>query len=223
MRTIHRYGACSLAVALAFGCSDRSASGPDSSSDASVVDANVLEAAPDAPLEARPPDPYNGDCKSARWANVSDACWSCFCSKCEKPLDQCGDACFEGIKCANDNHVLVGVASDLSCELRAYTAVCESDPVVLAALSVVTSFDSCLIGSHNPSTEKLRACEAACGTIYTGDVCQRFPVPSDGGADVGVPNDGSIDGNIADSSASDTGDAGPAPCDGSSVCDGQTL
>jgi len=130
---------------------------------------------------------FNGDCKSARWANVSDACWSCFCGKCETQLDACNEDCFKGVQCANDKHALVGVAADLPCELRAFGALCLSDPVLQAAASPLLAFDGCLIASHDPATEHLRACEAECGVAYTGDVCNRFPAP-DGAA--AKPTDG---------------------------------
>jgi hypothetical protein len=75
------------------------------------------------------------------------------------------------------NKVAVGVSSDFPCEGRAFTALCESDPVIKAASSLVANFDTCLIKAHNAATEDTRACEAACNMTYSGDVCQRFPGP----------------------------------------------
>ena len=125
------------------------------------------------------PVPF-GDCTAKNWGNTSDACWSCFCKKCATELDVCGPDCFKGVQCANDKHALVGVAGDLPCELRAFAALCLSDPVLQAASGPLLGFDTCLIASHDPATEHLRACEAECGVSYTGDVCARFPAP-DGG------------------------------------------
>ena len=142
-----------------------------------------LDAGADVPTSAdsskgRPVDPFNGDCSSARWANVSDDCWSCFCRTCQPTLDQCADDCVKGFYCGTENHVLVGVAADLACEGRAFAAVCDADPAIKAAETPITAFDICLIGAHDPVTDHLRACESECGITYTDDVCQRFPAPA---------------------------------------------
>ena len=98
-------------------------------------------------------------------------------------FDSSNGDCFTAVKCANDNHVEVGVAADLACELRAFTAVCLNDPASQAQAGALLNFDTCLIASHKPP-EMLRACEKECNTTYTGDVCRRFPA-SDGGQDGG--------------------------------------
>lgn len=133
----------------------------------------------DAASEARPVDAFNGDCTTARWASVSDACWSCFCSKCKESLNACDEKCVKGIACAAEKHTLVGVASDLQCELRAFGALCATDPDILASSGALVAFDGCLIDNYRPP-EHLRACEAECGVVYTGDVCERFPDPDAG-------------------------------------------
>jgi hypothetical protein len=86
----------------------------------------------------------------------------------------------KGITCSSEQHALVGVAADITCELRAFTALCGSDPVIAAQGTPLLNFDTCLINSHDLATEHLRACEKACNIVYTGDVCQRFP-EADGG------------------------------------------
>ncbi len=123
---------------------------------------------------------FKGDCKSKRWANVSDACWSCFCDKCETQTNTCGEDCFKVMQCANDKHALVGVGTELPCELRAFPALCLTDPASTAAAGPLLGFDTCLITKHDPAKEHLRACEAECGITYTGDVCKRFPAPEAG-------------------------------------------
>jgi len=125
------------------------------------------------------PDPFTGDCSSARWASVSDKCWSCFCNTCKDSLNACNLDCVKGIACANENHTQVGVAADVSCEIRAFTATCLKDAAAQAVAGQLVAFDACLINAHTPA-EHLRACEEECGFVYTNDVCQRFPAP-DGG------------------------------------------
>jgi hypothetical protein len=133
----------------------------------------------DSGSDARPVDPFNGDCSSARWASVSDACWSCFCNRCKDALNGCNGECFKGAACAVDNHILVGVATELQCEVRAVSATCLKDEASRTAAGPLLQFDGCLINQHR-DPEHLRACEQECGVTYTGDVCERFPEPDAG-------------------------------------------
>jgi hypothetical protein len=175
-----------LGMCLALGCSSSSEGTSGPLPDAGRVDAESdAAAAPDATPEAGSIAAFNGNCKTARWVDVSDACWSCYCSTCEMQLDQCGAGCVKGIQCATDNKVLVGVEADLECESRAFTAACDTDPVIMQAASALYAFDACLITSHDPAKDMIRSCEAECGTTYTGDVCQRFPAPDGGAPDGG--------------------------------------
>jgi hypothetical protein len=107
---------------------------------------------------AKPPDPFTGDCSSARWASVSDSCWSCFCNTCKDTLNACNLDCVAGIQCASDNHTQVGVAADVACEIRAFTATCLGTPAAQAVGNQLLQFDECLIAAHQPP-EQLRACE----------------------------------------------------------------
>jgi hypothetical protein len=63
-------------------------------------------------------DPFNGDCDSARWADVSEACWTCACTTCKATLNACGDDCMKTLDCTFKNHTLVNKGSELSCEIR---------------------------------------------------------------------------------------------------------
>jgi hypothetical protein len=163
------------------GCSDTSKTVVnDAGNDAG---APVADAAGAGAEDSGPPGPFTGDCSSSRWASVSDACWSCFCNTCKDSLNACNLDCVNGIACASENHTQVGVAADVPCEERAFTAVCLTDPDAQAVVGQLVSFDECLITAHKPP-EQLRACEKECGVIYTGDVCQRFPAP-DAGPDGG--------------------------------------
>lgn len=121
-------------------------------------------------------DPFTGDCTTARWGPTTNECWSCLCNTCKDSLNACGPDCSKAVQCASKKHTLVGVAADIQCELRAFTAECLQDPAAAAASNQLLAFDTCLIDSHKP-TEHLRACEVECGTVYTGDVCARFPAP----------------------------------------------
>ncbi len=128
----------------------------------------------------RIPDSFNGDCTTANWSTQSaDACWTCMCNTCADTLNKCNDGCMSLLECGLDNHVIVGNAMDLQCEVRAFTATCLNDPATQSEASAVTSLDTCLIASHK-APEMLRACEAECGIKYTGDVCSRFPAPEGG-------------------------------------------
>ena len=124
-------------------------------------------------------DPYNGDCSTARWANVSDACWSCLCGGCAESLNACKEGCIEVMECALDNNTLVGDLEEIQCEIRATLATCspggEDENWKQAA-----TFDTCLITSPKATEGPLRICEEECGIHYTGDVCERFPEPDAG-------------------------------------------
>lgn len=164
-------------VAILFvACSDPSTPAADSGpSDAGRA---VVDASDSGPVGA-----FTGDCSSSRWANVSDACWSCFCNTCKDTLNACNLDCVAGIACASANHTQVGVLADVACEERAFAATCLTSPAAMAVTNQLVSFDECLIAAHQPP-EQLRACEAECNVVYTGDVCQRFPAP-EGGPDGG--------------------------------------
>jgi hypothetical protein len=174
-----------LAASLFAGCSDTSkAVVTDAGTDAGVP---VTDAAGDVAEDSGPPGPFTGDCSSSRWASVSDTCWSCFCKTCKETLNACNLDCVAGIACASANHTQVGVAADVPCEERAFQATCRTTPDAQAVVGQLVGFDECLIAAHKPP-EQLRACEAECGIVYTGDVCQRFPAPeagSDASADGG--------------------------------------
>ena len=152
------------------------------SSDGAPPPADQKEAAapkPDAgPTRKR--DPFNGDCTTANWSpGSSDACWACMCNSCADTLNKCDDDCVDLMQCALDKHALVGKTTEVTCEVRAFTALCATDPAKKAADDAATAFDICLIGKRT-SDSKLRVCEQECGITYTDDVCQRFPSPDAG-------------------------------------------
>jgi hypothetical protein len=135
--------------------------------------------APDA-APTRKRDPFNGDCTTANWSSGSnDECWACMCNTCAATLNKCNDDCVDFMQCALDEHVLVGKATELACEVRGVAATCATDPAKKAADDAATAFDICLIGART-SDVKLRICEKECGIDYTDDVCQRFPSPDAG-------------------------------------------
>ena len=121
-------------------------------------------------------DPFNGDCDSARWAPVSDACWSCACSTCKEKLNACNNDCMDVLFCSFDRHTLVNDSKDIGCEIRATLTECLNNPTAQAVAQPLTQFDSCLIGAPKPSGG-FRACEKECGIPYSGDVCTRYPEP----------------------------------------------
>jgi hypothetical protein len=121
-------------------------------------------------------DPFNGDCDSARWADVSEACWSCACQTCKDTLDACGDDCMKTLDCTFKNHTLVNNSADIGCEIRATITECLNNPTAQAAAPALTSFDGCLLGAPKPG--HFRACEVECAIPYSGDVCQRYPDPA---------------------------------------------
>jgi hypothetical protein len=134
--------------------------------------------------KGRAVDPFNGDCESARWADVSDECWNCGCSLCKATLDACDETCMEALKCSLDKHTLVNNAPDLGCELRATLTECLNTPERIAIAQPLTQFDGCLMTSPGKPAGQFRACEKECAIPYSGDVCQRYPQnppPADGG------------------------------------------
>jgi hypothetical protein len=126
-------------------------------------------------------DSFNGDCSSARWADVSDACWSCQCGACKATLNACNVDCVGVLACALTHHTLVNVGADVSCEVRATATECLTDAKSQAVATPLVQFDACLIGAR--TTGHFRACEEECKISYSGDVCQRYPAPPpvDGG------------------------------------------
>ena len=119
------------------------------------------------------PDPFNGDCTTARWSNVSDACWSCLCGACAATLNACDGACTTVFECTMQKKTLVNVGSDIACEIRATVAECLTDPASQGAATPLINFDTCLIGA--PKESGFRVCEDVCQIPYPGDVCARYP------------------------------------------------
>ena len=133
--------------------------------------------APEAGSRSHDPVPFNGDCSTAKWANVTDECWACLCGACKDTLDACNEDCTDIFGCAQEKHTLVNVASDINCEIRATGNLCLQTPTAQAAAMALTTFDSCLIGATTkPVAGEFRACDTVCKTPYSGDVCQRFPM-----------------------------------------------
>jgi hypothetical protein len=129
-------------------------------------------------------DLFNGDCTTAKWAGVSDACWACACTTCKAQLDACDETCASLIQCALTQQCLVGASTDLACEVRCVNQVCvHGDPGRAAANSGPgTAFDLCLIGTTKPAGQ-FRACETECQINYTGKVCSEYPAaPLDAGS-----------------------------------------
>jgi hypothetical protein len=115
--------------------------------------------------------PFNGDCTTARWADVSDECWSCMCTACAAQLNACDETCVGVLNCGMQTGCLVNQASELLCEIRCVGNECLADAG--AAAQPATNFDTCLIGAPKPSG--FRACEDVCAIPYPGDVCTRYP------------------------------------------------
>src|SRR5258708_38779751 len=91
-----------VAAIVAAGCSDTSKSAVDDSgaeaaaplSDAASGDASAADAVGgDAAEDSGPPGPFTGNCSSSRWASVSEACCSCFCSTCKDSINACDLEC----------------------------------------------------------------------------------------------------------------------------------
>jgi hypothetical protein len=118
-------------------------------------------------------DAFNGDCTTAKWGDVSDACWSCMCQACANTLNTCDDACMGVMKCAFESECMVNQPSEVNCEISCVGNECLADPAAQAAAQSVVSFDACLIGAEKPSG--FRICEDVCSIPYTGDVCTRYP------------------------------------------------
>jgi hypothetical protein len=133
-----------------------------------------------------PVDPFNGDCESARWADVSEECWRCGCSLCKDTLNACDETCMEALNCSLEKHTLVNNAPDLGCEVRATLTECLNTPEKIAIAPPLTQFDGCLMTAPSKPAGQFRACEVECKIPYSGDVCQRYPPnppppPADGG------------------------------------------
>ena len=172
-----------VGVVLVAGCSsdskptvvDGTGGAGGTRADASDAATSGGGASPEAGLGS-PPVAFNGDCSTAKWANVSDECWSCLCGACTADLNLCNQDCTGILECATSNHTLVNVSSDISCEIAATTATCLKDPKSQAAASPLLTFDTCLLSaSTTKAPGEFRACDTICKTLYTGDVCTRFP------------------------------------------------
>ncbi len=155
-----------------------SACSSDSGSKQSGMNDSIADSGAPAPVEAGPksPMPFNGDCSTARWGHQSDACWSCLCDACADTLNKCNEDCVGIMECATSKHALVNVTSDISCEVRATTLTCLTDPKSQAQAQALINFDSCLLSATpgKPAGE-FRTCDTVCKNTYSGDVCQRFP------------------------------------------------
>jgi hypothetical protein len=124
---------------------------------------------------------FTGDCSSAKWAPVTDSCWSCLCGACKPKLDVCKEDCMGAFECARLKQTLVNTGSDIMCEIRATAQACLSDPKFQNGAGPLLDLDTCLIASPKPAGQ-MRACAEECGVKYPGDVCQRFPAAAkDGG------------------------------------------
>jgi hypothetical protein len=153
----HRYGlylACLPLLMSFMGCSDD-------------------DAAPAPGGQTPAVDPFNGDCTSARWSHVSDACWSCMCGACAASLNACNEGCTNVMECAFEKGTLVNDLADIPCEIRATAAECLVGAPEGAAQAVI-AFDTCLIAAQKPSG--FRICEDVCQVNYPGDVCERYPM-----------------------------------------------
>jgi hypothetical protein len=153
-----------------------SSGGSAGASGSSGADAGVAtggsSSGPDGALPAA--EPFNGDCKTAKWAHLSDECWACLCTACEPKLDLCKEGCTGIFECAQKKQTLVNVGSDLGCEIRATGAACIQDPVSQAQTQQLLDLDGCLLGAKKDPGE-FRVCDTVCKTPYPGDVCERFP------------------------------------------------
>lgn len=118
-------------------------------------------------------DAFNGDCSSAKWADVSDACWACLCGGCGAELNACDETCMELFVCTGAESCWVGSGDQILCEIRCLGNSCITD-ANRAGAGPLTAFDGCLLGSPDKGSD-FRLCEAECGLTYPGDVCERFP------------------------------------------------
>ena len=164
-----------LVTMLAFvGCGSDSKSGPGKTG----VTGQKGNDAGEPSGGSHDPVAYNGDCSTAKWANVTDECWACLCGACKTTLDACNKDCTDILECAEEKHALVNVQTELSCEIRATGNLCLQTPAAQAATQALITFDGCLMaaGTPKPVAGEFRACDTVCKTPYSGDVCQRFPM-----------------------------------------------
>jgi hypothetical protein len=167
--TLHRWAA---AILLAGACvSTAACSSSDKKTSVSTPDAGPVDSGD--VIKTPHVDAYNQDCSTARWANVSDACWSCLCTQCKPSLDQCNTRCAAGMACAFEKKTFVNVAADLSCELAVTVGDCLREEGGVAQAGAIATFDGCLIGKADQSAGEFRTCEKECGLTYPGDVCAR--------------------------------------------------
>jgi len=130
-------------------------------------DANPAPGAGQTPI-----DPFTGDCTTAKWSHVSDACWSCVCGACAASLNGCNEGCVAAMECSIAKKTLVNNFNDIQCEINATTRECLQNAPEGAAAGVL-AFDTCLITATKPSG--FRVCEDVCQIPYPGDVCDRYP------------------------------------------------
>jgi hypothetical protein len=139
----------------------------------SISEASVDAAGPaDAAGGAAPGDAGPLRCASARWSNVSPACWSCWCAACGDTLNETTPRSQEIFACMFEKDLLVNSLFELSCEVRAGQAECAPDGG--SDWDKLVSFDTCLIFSLGAAND-FRVCDTECGVSYTGDVCTRYP------------------------------------------------
>src|SRR5262245_47663668 len=162
-----------LVTMLAFvGCGSDSKSQPGRTK----VTGGEDDAGGDPPAGSHDPVAYNGDCSTAKWANVTDDCWACLCGACKTTLDACNKDCTDILECTEEKNALVNVRSELLCEIRATGNLCLQTPAAQAAAQALVTFDGCLMNGSTPrEAGEFRACETVCKIPYSGDVCQRFP------------------------------------------------
>jgi hypothetical protein len=139
--------------------------------DADTTDAQTLSDA--ATADASTIDAYNGMCASARWSNVPQECWSCWCSKCATTLNAATRRSLEIFECMFDKELLVDDGFELLCEVKAGQTECVDGDT--SDWDKLVAFDQCLIGM--PTVSEFRACDAICKPPYPGDVCTRYPWP----------------------------------------------
>lgn len=116
-------------------------------------------------------DAFNGDCTKARWANVSQTCWSCMCSACASTMNLANRKSMEIFECMVQKKLLVNQLVELTCEQRAGLKDCVNGATT--EWNNLVTFDLCLMSAPNKTT--FRACDTECGTPYPGDVCTRYP------------------------------------------------
>ena len=161
--------ACSSSSTPASGAAASNGTGGTSA----ITDAGKKTPPPPA-VEAgpRPVDPFSGSCTTARWASVTDACWSCMCGICAPTLNACNDNCIKILACALEKKTLVNGSEAITCEISMTGKLCLQDPALQAEAKPLVAFDGCLIGATKPAGQ-FRACEEECGIKYSGDVCAR--------------------------------------------------